>query len=226
MADLRCRRDVLAFDDVATARLRLVISQARAINEIRVYREPERAVERARRVLKTMRVPDEPVERLPLRPSTPRSAPRRRPGPASGYKGLDPARLPGIVIDAAAAKRLGTWSPSTHTPPYIGDGYFTDDNNAKGSKSIRFEPKLSKPGKYELRLAYSALSNRASNTPVTVNASGGAKTIRIDQRRKPPVDGLFFPLGTFLLDENSTIVVGNAGTDGYVVVDALQLQRE
>ena len=110
-----------------------------------------------------------------------------------------------------------------HTGPFIGDGYLTDDNSTKGYKSIRFTPKLAKPGTYEVRLAYSALENRASNTPVTVYHAGGTKTVRVDQRKKAPIDGLFLSLGTFRLDDKSSIVVANTETDGYVVVDAVQL---
>ena len=66
-------------------------------------------------------------------------------------------------------------------------------------------------------------ANQANNTPVTVRHADGEKTIEIDQRKKPPVEDLFFPIGKFQLDENSTLTVSNTGTDGYVVADAVQL---
>ena len=74
-----------------------------------------------------------------------------------------------------------------------------------------------------MRLAYVDHTNRATNTPVTIHTPAGAKTVRINQRKRPPIDGMFRSLGTFALDAKSAVVVTNAGTDGYVVVDALQL---
>ncbi|HUT10236.1 MAG TPA: FAD-dependent oxidoreductase [Thermoguttaceae bacterium] len=222
--DDRFRRNVLAFDDVATTRIRLVMAQPRAIHEIRVYREDRRQVEIARRAFQVMRTPidgpgfpwgDGPV--FQVRPDVP---PR---SPSGGAPGIAADKLPGIVLDAKDAVLTGFWTPSTHTGPYIGDGYLTDNNEGKGEKSIRFLPKLAKPGKYEIRFAYSALANRASNTLVTVHAAEESKSVRVNQRERPPIDGLFFPLGTFDLDAASSIVVSNAEADGYVIVDAVQL---
>ena len=51
----------------------------------------------------------------------------------------------------------------------------------------------------------------------------GPTTVTVDQRRVPDIDGHFTSLGTFDLDQESTVVVRNDATDGYVVVDALQL---
>ncbi len=223
VSDARFRRNVAAFDDVTTTRLRVVPAEPRAINEIRVYHEGKRQVEVARRAFEVMRTPitgpgfpwdDEPV--LQVRPAAPART-------SAKVTGIAADGLPGIILDAKHAQRTGLWTSSTHTGPFIGDGYLTDNNAAKGEKSIRFAPKLAKPGEYEVRLAFSALANRAGNTPVTVLYAGGSKTLRIDQRKRPPIDGLFFSLGLFELDEKSSVVVGNAETDGYVIVDAIQL---
>ncbi len=71
-----------------------------------------------------------------------------------------------------------------------------------------------------------AFNNRASNTPITVHTSSGERTVRIDQRKEPAIDGLFTSLGTFDLDQHTAeIVISNDGTDGYVVVDGIQLIR-
>jgi len=217
------RRNVLAFDDVTANRLRVVLYEPRAINEIRVYREDPQQVAATRRAFEVMRTPidgpgfpwgDESV--LQIR----RAVPVR---PSQWGTGVAAEKLPGIVLDAKKAQRSGEWTPSNHTGPFIGDGYLHDGNTAKAEKSIRLRPKLAQPGRYEVRFAYSALENRASNTPVTVIHAGGSKTVRIDQRQKPPIDGLTISLGTFELDGKSAIVVANADTDGYVVVDAIQL---
>ena len=78
-----------------------------------------------------------------------------------------------------------------------------------------------------MRIAYAATTNRAANTPVTIHTKDGPKTILIDQRKAPPDDGLFLSLGTFDLEPGTArIVVSNTDTDGYVVIDAVQLIAE
>ncbi|MCH5375677.1 MAG: hypothetical protein JJ992_17025, partial [Planctomycetes bacterium] len=191
-------------DRITTPRLRVTLGKPSGICEIRVYDEPEREVEIARRALENMRLPDR--------------------GPWLPWDEVDAGRqYGGVVIDGWDAQPIGDWTHSTYTGPYVGDGYLHDNNQLKGEKSLRFRLSPPKPGRYEVRLAYVAYSNRASNTPVALRHAGGEKTIEIDQRKKPPIEGLFFPIGTFQLDENSTLTVSNVGTDGYVVADAVQL---
>ena len=132
-------------------------------------------------------------------------------------------KLPGIVLDASAAQKVGDWTASTWGQPYVGDGYLHDGNTGKGDKSIRFALGTAKPGPYEVRLAYVPHTNRASNTLVTVHHAGGTKHVRIDQRARPTIDGVLVSLGTFTLDAKSALVISNTGTDGYVIVDAVQL---
>jgi hypothetical protein len=76
---------------------------------------------------------------------------------------IAPAELPGIVLDDADAKVVGEWKQSKHVRSFIGDGYLTDDNTGKGEKTITFTPMLPKMGRYEVRLAYTHLANRANN---------------------------------------------------------------
>jgi hypothetical protein len=58
---------------------------------------------------------------------------------------------------------------------------------------------------------------------VTVAHAEGKTTIPVNQRLQPPIDGRFLSLGVFPLDERSTIRIANTDTDGYVVIDGLQL---
>ena len=48
------------------------------------------------------------------------------------------------------------------------------------------------------------------------------KTILVNERQPPGADG-FHPIGTFRFAESATIIVSNSGTDGFVIVDAIQL---
>ena len=144
------------------------------------------------------------------------------------FYNVDPRKLPGLVIDASQAEQIGDWVSSTFAEPYVRDGYLHDGNEGKGENSIRFVPEVPGAGKYEIRLSYFPYKNRATNVPVTIPTPAGSNTIRINERLAPTIDRLFHPLGIFDLPAGrwTAITVETAGTDGYVVVDALQLIRE
>lgn len=105
--------------------------------------------------------------------------------------------LPGIVVDDLEATAVGEWKLSQFTSFYIGDGYLHDLNGAKGEKTLTFLPKLPKAGLYEVRLAYTEGGNRATNVPVTVFSADGEKTLHINERQPPPIDGRFVSLGEY-----------------------------
>jgi hypothetical protein len=67
--------------------------------------------------------------------------------------------------------------------------------------------------------------NRASNVPVIVQSEDGKKTLTVDERKNPPIDKTFVSLGQyrFTPDKDAVITVRNDNTDGYVVIDAVQL---
>jgi len=46
----------------------------------------------------------------------------------------------------------------------------------------------------------------------------------VNQQKKPPVDGVLFPLGVFRFEKGKTgfVEFGNKGTDGHVIIDAVQ----
>jgi hypothetical protein len=148
-------------------------------------------------------------------------------GPVStrgGRDGLDPDKLAGIVIDDAKAKTTGEWGSGRSAKQWIGENYQHDNNTKDGKAAARFEPAGLKPGRYEVRFAYTAHPNRASNVPVTIHHAGGEKTVTVNEQESPPIDGSFVSLGTFefAAGKDAHVIVTNQGTDGYVVVDAVQ----
>ncbi len=143
---------------------------------------------------------------------------------AAAGQSLDLKKLKGLVVDDMKARPTGDWKDSHVNGPFVGAGYRHDDNAAKGQKQLRFEVKLPKPGRYEVRLAYTANANRATNVPVAITHHGGEAVIHVNQRLTPKLDGAFISLGLFTFaDSTAVIVVSNAQTDGYVVVDGLQV---
>lgn len=134
------------------------------------------------------------------------------------------ASLPGVVVDDRDAKQVGQWQRSQSTGAYIGDGYLHDQNADKGAKTLTFLPQLPEPGRYEVRLAYTAAGNRATNVPVTVFSADGEKTLTVNERDEPPLEGRFVSLGQFHFELNGQgfVIVANTGTDGHVIADAVQ----
>ena len=139
-------------------------------------------------------------------------------------KGVLPIKeVPGIVVDDRDAKKVGTWMDSTSTPIYIGEGYVHDMNMGKGEKSLTFDPKIPANGKYEVRLAYSHGTSRATNVPVTVFSAEGEKTISVDMTQAPPIEGRYVSLGVFKFEKTgqSFVIISNEGTQGHVTADAV-----
>ncbi len=132
--------------------------------------------------------------------------------------------LPGIVVDDAEARFTGEWAGGHSIRPFVGDGYRHDGNADKAGKSVRFEARLPEAGRYEVRLAYCANPNRCSKVPVTVEHAGGKATVEVDQKQAPAIDKLFVSLGTYEFDaaRPAAVVISCEGTQGYVLVDAVQ----
>ena len=132
--------------------------------------------------------------------------------------------LPGIIVDDEQAKRVGEWTHSKHVTTYVGDGYLHDGNADKGTKTLSFIPELPESGKYEVRIAYTIGTSRATNTPVTVMSADGEKMITLNQREPGNADGRFHTLGqyNFEKDGQSFVMLSNEGTNGHVIADAVQ----
>ncbi|MBC7821560.1 MAG: DUF1553 domain-containing protein [Planctomycetaceae bacterium] len=131
----------------------------------------------------------------------------------------------GVIQDDTDAKKVGEWTNSQFSRHYIGNGYAHDGNKDKGQKTLTFSPSVPKAGVYEVRLAYNAGDSRATNVPIEILDLDGEHDLKINQRTPPPIDHRFVSLGKFRFDESGQwyVLISNEGTDGHVIVDALQL---
>ncbi|MEX2580665.1 MAG: FAD-dependent oxidoreductase [Verrucomicrobiales bacterium] len=156
---------------------------------------------------------------LPVLPDLP-------PEPESA-KSIDPDTLPGLVLDDAVAELEGPWERSSNFPDHIGTGYLHDDRRGDGRSSAVFRFKAPESGTYELRAAYSAHETRATNVPVAIESGGREKRFAIDQTRAHSPGEALSPVGTAELsaEGESTLTVTNAGTDGFVILDAFQWSK-
>ncbi len=139
--------------------------------------------------------------------------------------GIDVKSLPGIVVDEESAELVGFDSSSAQISPFVGIGYRHDSNAGKGNQSATFKISIPVAGDYQVGMVYSTNGNRATNVPVTLTQGDLKKSFTVNQQIRSSKD-TFEPIGTVRLSAgNATITVSNAGTDGYVILDAVQLLR-
>ena len=132
--------------------------------------------------------------------------------------------LPGVVVDDSEAQKVGMWKNSTIFGPFIGSGYVSDHNEGKGEKTISFAPKLPKTGRYEVRVAFNAGPGRAERVMANILHADGEE-LKDFKMATEKLKGLqFASLGTYRFEANGQgfVLITNAGSEGYVTVDAVQ----
>ncbi|MEZ0392037.1 MAG: family 16 glycosylhydrolase, partial [Pseudobdellovibrionaceae bacterium] len=117
----------------------------------------------------------------------------------------------------------GAWVSSSFSTGYVGSNYLHDGNAGKGSKSFTFKIPITAPGTYEISMNMMLGSNRATRVPVSVSDSYGRHDSFINQyssqtRQEMVSLGIY----TYKAAGVAQVVISNAGTSGYVVVDAVR----
>ena len=142
-----------------------------------------------------------------------------------GVLSIDPKSLPGLVLDDAQAALAGEWERSSSFKPHIGTGYLHDDQRGDGQSTATFRCQAPKSARYDLRIAYSAHPTRAAAVPVTIESGGEKTTLTFDQTQPLPAGESFRSAGIVKLSAagETRITVSNAGTKGFVILDAIQL---
>jgi len=143
---------------------------------------------------------------------------------AGGKSSGDMLPLAGVIYDDSDAELIGDWTESTLTKFRFGPRYVHNDQKEKGKKKVIVRASLPTNGEYEVRIAYSASNNRASNVPITVEAWDGNHKVTLDQTKKPTIGGLFQPIGQFKFEKGGrvNVIIETQDTDGYVIVDGVQ----
>ncbi|MBI3462667.1 MAG: FAD-dependent oxidoreductase [Planctomycetes bacterium] len=138
---------------------------------------------------------------------------------------LDAKQLPGFVIDDAQAEIIGPWSESSSVGGFVGARYLHDGDANKGQCRIRYTVRVPIAGRYEVRISYTPNANRATNARVGIVHAGGTAEHKVNQQMKPAAPNGFVSLGTyrFATDSPAAIEISNAGADGHVIADAVQL---
>jgi hypothetical protein len=138
---------------------------------------------------------------------------------------LDPKNFPGIVLDDSTAKLAGDWERSANFKPHLGKGYVHDQKRGDGKSTATFRFTAPQAGRYEVLMAYSAHETRAKKVPLTITSGMHTVELSVDQTQPLPKDQAFRRVGRVELaaDVETIITITNRDTEGFVIVDALQL---
>ena len=130
-----------------------------------------------------------------------------------------------LLVDDSEAKLTGSWTKSTYSKPFIGEGYIHDAKSEKGEKWAEFTVRIPRTAKYDVQLAYAGTSGRADNVPISIKHAEAEVEVSLDQEKKGPIDDIFASLGHFPFDADkpAIITVSTRGTVGYVIIDAVRL---
>jgi hypothetical protein len=135
---------------------------------------------------------------------------------------IDPAKLPGVVLDDTAAELSGNWSHSVHTRPFVGKEYrhCVPGKDQKATYTLR----VPESGLYFVLISYSIGSNRSDAVPIIIHTADGPETVTINQQKKPALN-LFHPLGEYRFEAGEVVLVIDAENtkSGVVIADAVQI---
>ena len=123
-----------------------------------------------------------------------------------------------------AAKLTGDWQPAASVGPFVGDGYRHDGNAEKGKRPPG-SGQAPTAGRYEVRACLHPQRQPGDQRPGhgPPRRRRGEGEGRTSGRRRA-IDKLWVSLGTFefAADKPAVVEVTNDGTDGYVIIDAVQ----
>ncbi|MHC4985779.1 MAG: golvesin C-terminal-like domain-containing protein, partial [Planctomycetota bacterium] len=123
--------------------------------------------------------------------------------------------------DLVAGTLGGTWQVIDGRPIAMVDTLLHDNNEGKGDKFVIFRPNLPGAGRYHVYFNNLAHSQAATNVPIDIKHAGGTTTVSLNQQTS---GNGWVSLGTFTFAAGSEgqVTVRTAGTNGYVLVDAVR----
>ncbi|MEM9659172.1 MAG: FAD-dependent oxidoreductase, partial [Planctomycetota bacterium] len=136
-------------------------------------------------------------------------------------KGLDPSKLPGVVVDDVQAKRVGNWTPGTGLSGFVGGSYLY----ASGDASITFDFVAPSTGRFDVRIAYQPHENRAPRAPVRLQAGDVVSVSTIDMTQAPSLPNGFHSVGVVAIreKESGSVTISTRDAGGVVHADAVQI---
>ncbi len=104
-------------------------------------------------------------------------------------------------------------------------GYYLQDDDARGGKSVRFTPVIPETGTYQVYARWTAnASNRASNARFDITHASGTATSYQSQKGN---NNQWVLLGTYTFNAgySGNVLLRDDGCDGFVIADAVKFVR-
>jgi hypothetical protein len=123
----------------------------------------------------------------------------------------------------------GTWPGGTGVTGYYGSNYLSHAAGT-GASMVRWRPAIPGDDRYEVRVSYSAASNRATNATYVVHHAEGSTPVTVNQQVRgvaAPRGGEWMSLGTFPFRAgiDGRVELTDAA-DGVVIADAVRFVRQ
>ena len=124
--------------------------------------------------------------------------------------------------DSGYSDAGGGWWTSSYSSDRYGADYRCNASGT-GESTATFQAALLAPGDYKVYCYYPQGSNRANDTPYTINYTGGSDTVEVNQQIN---GGQWNLLGTYYFDAgNHTVVISDdAQADKNVMADAVKFE--
>lgn len=142
--------------------------------------------------------------------------------PARTLPGLDPAQLPGTIVDDEAAVLSGRWETTGSLTGFVAEGYrYSSDARA----TARFPFTVKTSGEYEVRVAWQSHANHARAAAVQVLGAERPFATTLDQTQSPKGESGFHSLGRFRFEagKESAVLFQAENARGVVHIDAIQI---
>jgi len=122
-----------------------------------------------------------------------------------------------VIVDDGQATYSGTWTDSSSTSGYYGNGYRYAGGATSVTARATFQPNLPRAGYYPVYVWFTQGGNRTRDARYRVHHTGGVTEVRMDQSR---MGNHWRFLGEFYFDAGTSgkVVLVNQNSDGGVVL--------
>ena len=144
-------------------------------------------------------------------------------GPRGPMTGLNPAKLPGLILDDRQAKVNGKWQGGGSLKGFVGYGYRYAAADSDATALYRF--KAPAAGEFDIRIASQPHPNRAKRAMVNVKSGGQGETFRVDMTKEPNRPNGFIQVARYKFSkgENVDVLIQTKDAGGMVHLDAIQV---
>jgi murein DD-endopeptidase MepM/ murein hydrolase activator NlpD len=134
------------------------------------------------------------------------------------------SRPAGSILDDNAAARSGAWACSTGVDFYYGTGYRTLQGGSAGSATFSFP--ISTGGFYKVYARWTPHANRTTQAKFTLSQGAVSQVVTKSQRTFPRGGWEYLTRMSLATTSNLAVKVTNNSSSGYLVIDAILIERE